>query len=573
MVASTARFTGAAAKVAAGLALALGALACTPAQYARQADRAAYGTVAQTEQFALGARTPFSATYRPIPLPATGPTTVPSIPASTGPATRPAAVRVLMLDEALAVAFRNGRTFQTRKEQLYSAALALANTRRGWDFPLFDGPLEGAAGRTVVNRGGETNAAALSAGPSLTQRLAAGTVFTLAAGLDIASDLLGIRSTTVGSTLSASVTQPLLRGALYGLAYEEQYRAERDFVFSVLDYDRFTQQFAVDVISRYYAVLQQRDRLENEQENIKRLEETLALTRTLVKGGVRSRIEEDQAEQNLLDAKVRFEQNLQDYEDALDRLKLFLGLPVATRLALDYPGALEALNRAGPRPIPVAEEAAFDVALHSRPDVLRAAAALRDAERNVQIAADAFLPALDVTLGISAASSPPRKFAAARFDRHTRAAAVTFDYNLDQTDHRDAYRNSMIARDRAQRDWAEFLDTLRLEIRNSYRTLVQSRRSYEIQLRNVEINKRRRALAVLQQKEGQASARDVLEAEESLRLAQNGVTSAMVQYTVTRLQFLTTLGLLGVDEKGTLHERPRPVRYDRIARRYPYALP
>ena len=573
MVASTARFTGAAAKVAAGLALALGALACTPAQYARQADRAAYGTVAQTEQFALGARTPFSATYRPIPLPATGPTTVPSIPASTGPATRPAAVRVLMLDEALAVAFRNGRTFQTRKEQLYSAALALANTRRDWDWPLFDGPLEGAAGRTVVNRGGETNAAALSAGPSLTHRLAAGTVFTLAAGLDIASDLLGIRSTTVGSTLSASVTQPLLRGALYGLAYEEQYRAERDFVFSVLDYDRFTQQFAVDVISRYYAALQQRDRLENERENIKRLEETFALTRTLVKGGVRSRIEEDQAEQNLLDAKVRFEQNLQDYEDALDRLKLFVGLPVTTHVVLDYPGALEALNRIGPQAIPVAEEAAFDVALHSRPDVLRAAAALRDAERNVQIAADAFLPALDVTLGISAASSPPRKFAETRFDRHTRAAAVTFDYNLDQTDHRDAYRNSMIARDRAQRDWAEFLDTLRLEIRNSYRTLVQSRRSYEIQLRNVEINKRRRALAVLQQKEGQASARDVLEAEESLRLAQNGVTSAMVQYTVTRLQFLTTLGLLGVDEKGTLHERPRPVRYDRIARRYPYALP
>jgi len=210
------------------------------------------------------------------------------------------------------------------------------------------------------------------------------------------------------------------------------------------------------------------------------------------------------------------------------------------------------------------------VAMVTRPDVLRQAAAVRDAERDVEIAADAFLPVLNVTLGVSAASAAPREFTEVQFNRHRRAAGATFGYQLDQTAHRDAYREAMLARDKARRDWELFLDQLRLEIRQSFRALEQSRVSYELELRNMEINKRRRKLAVLEQKEGQASARDVLEAEDALRLSQNGVTTALVSYTTTRLQFMTPLGLLAVDEKGQLHERAEPLKFDRIGQRYPY---
>jgi outer membrane protein TolC len=206
----------------------------------------------------------------------------------------------------------------------------------------------------------------------------------------------------------------------------------------------------------------------------------------------------------------------------------------------------------------------------TRPDVLRQAAALRDADRDVEIAANQFLPELDVTLGIAVASKPPHRAQMIQFDRNTRSAGLDFDYELDQTDHRDAYRNSLLARDKAQRAYDEFIDTLRLGIRQSYRSLLQSRLTYELQLRNLEIAKRRRKLAVLQQKEGEASARDVLEAEESLRQTQNGVTGALISYTTTRLNFMTTLGLIQVDEKGNLHERAEPLKFDRIQKRYPY---
>ena len=551
----------------AGLAMAVLA-GCTPSKYASQADRDAGRTLDHAERFALGEPRKFQVAYRPFRAEPDRPEDL--VVAGKVLPLRGEKLVKLALVEALQIAFRNSREFQTQKEELYSAALALASSRRGWDFPLLGGEVVGSAERSVVNGGPETNSAALSPAAVLTQNLVNGGVLTLGMGMDLVSDLLGWRSTTVGSLFNANFTQPLLQGAWRGLAYEAQYRTERDFVFSVLDYERFTQSFAVTILTRYYSVLSQRDQLENERSNIARLEQTFSLTKTLVKGGVRSPIEQDQAEQNLIDAQVRFQQNLQQYRDSLDRFKLTLGLPLAARMELEYPEGLEELNKIGPKPMPLAESDAVAVAMVTRPDVLRQAAGLRDADRDVEIATDAFLPVLNVTLGISAASRAPRNYTDVQFNRHTRGAGVAFDYPLDQTANRDAYRNAMFARDKARRDYEEFLDQLRLDIRQSYRALEQSRVSYELELRNMEINKRRRKLAVLEQKGGQASARDVLEAEDALRRAQNGVTSALVSYTTTRLQFMTTLGLLDVDEKGQLHERAKPLKFDRLGQRYPY---
>jgi len=548
----------------------LAALAgCTPSQYAKQADSDALRTVRQGNQRATGRPDAFGVAYNPYRPEANEPN-APIVVAGKAIALDGNSLQKLTVDECLLVASRNSRSFQIQKEALYSAALALSNSRRGWDFPLPAGEITGDASRTVVNHGGETNAGNASVAGSLTQQFVNGGVLTLGLGVDLVSDLLGWKSTTVGSLVNANFTQPLLAGAGRGLAYENQYRVERDFLLTVLEYERFTQSFAVGILSGYYAVVQFRDLIQNERENIIRLEETFQLTKTLVEGGLRSQIELDQADQNLMNARVRLMQDEWQYSNSLDDFKIALGLPIKARIELDYPDALKELNRIGPLPVPVGEAEAFEVAMRSRPDVLRQAAAIRDADRNVEIAADSFLPTLNVTLGISAANAGPRDAAAIRFDRSTRLASGTFKYDLDQTNNRDAYRNTMLARDQALRSWDAFVDSVRQDVRQSSRRLMLSKQTYELRLRNVEIAKRRRKLAVLQQKEGQAAARDVLEAEDDLRTAQNSVTDALVSYTTTRLQFMTTLGLLVVDEKGMLHEREKPFEYDRIRQRYPY---
>jgi len=551
----------------AGLAVLWVVAGCTPAQYAGQADRTAYATIASGQKASLGEKKTFDVTYRPF-VPEDNAIEIAgrTIPIGGDKS------ETLTLDDCLEVAFRNSRSFQTRKESLYSTALALANSRRTWNFSFLTGDLTGEAEHSRISKDGETNSGSGEAGLSFTQRFLHGGVLTLGYALDIATDFVGWNSTTLGSLMEANFTQPLLQGAWRGLAYENQYRNERDFLFSVFNYERFTQTFAVDIVTRYYSVLQRRDRLENERTNIDRLKQTLALTRVMVEGGQVSRIQQDQAEQDMLNAQVRFETSRQSYRDALDGFKLTLGLPVVANLELDYPRALEELAKSGPKPIGLAESEAIVVALSSRPDVLTEAASLRDAERDVEIAADAFLPQLDLGFGISAPGSGTQKFYRTQFHRHTRFARVDFNYSLDQTDNRDAHRNALIALAKARRDYAEFLDTVRLEVRQSYRELMQSQRSYGLQVRNVEIAKRRRKLAALQQKEGQASARDVLEAEEALRSAQNGLTGSLVGYTTTRLNFLASLGMIWIDEKGKLHEREKPFQFDLIGRRHPYVV-
>ena len=555
-------------RVFAAIAAAVAMCACGCTDYHRTgADKAAYRTLTGGQAKALGEPTSFDVEYSPVAPEGNDPVIRVDKKAVTIGKGEPVK---LTLEECLAVAVRTSRDLQDRKEELYSGALAVANGRRSWDWPLMGLDLTGEAEHTKVNSGAEDRAGEGEGGLSIAQRFVNGGVFTLAYALNVATDFVAFRSQTLGAAFDASFTQPLLRGAWRGLAYETQYRLERDFLFDVFAYERFTQTFAAGIVTQYYSVLQNRDELENEQANIERLKQTLALTRVLVEGGQVSKIQEDQAEQNLLNAQTRLERTAETFRNSLDAFKVTLGLPVTADATVDYPAALAALRKVGPREIPFKEDQAIGVALSVRPDLLTERAEVRDADRDVEIAADAFYPQLDVTLGITAADSGADRSSRLQWRDHVRTSGVTFQYSFDQTDNRDAYRNAMLTAAGARRDLAEFEDNVRLSVRRSYRSLAQSRRSYELQLRSVEIARRRRKLAALQQKEGQASARDVLEAEEALRNAQNGLTQSLVSYTTTRLNFLADLGMIVVDEKGGLHEREEPFRFERIGRRYKY---
>ena len=547
--------------------LAAGVLAagCSPAQYALQADRAAYALIQEKQLAALGKGSPFrinepadkskpeedgkriDTPVRAIVLPDGG-----AVP-MTG--AKPA--RVLTLADCLWIAHTNSRRFQSRKEDLYVQALALANQRHDWN-PLGGGVASkdsfhrGPTGATVWDGDG-------TADLTFTQKLATGGIATLAAGLNFATDFLDIRSTGFGSFVSANFTQPLLRGAWREFAYEDLFRAERDLALAVIEYDRFTQTFAVDTASSYYRVLQTRDDLTNEQDNLTRLQQTAKFVTAQVDAGMISRIQADQADQNVLNAQSRIELVTQRYQDALDGLKLTIGLPMQAAVELDK----EELAKLDPLPIPFAEGEAIEVAMRTRPDLLTQRAEVRDRRRDVEMAADAFNPSLDLVLGVRAVGKTPRKPLQVQFHQHTQTAGLELDYQLDQTDNRDSYRNAIIAQARAERNLEELLDRVRMEVRQSYRALVKSNNTYKIQKASAALAGRRTTLTRLEFKEGLASTRDLLEAEDSLRSSRIEVTSALVNYVTTRLSFLAALGMISVDEEGKFYERDEPFYLER----------
>ncbi|MFP4433862.1 MAG: TolC family protein [Phycisphaerae bacterium] len=539
---------------------------CTPGQYAQQADRDAGAVIDGGQRVAFGQSRPFDLAYEPIGAGETG-----TVSVNGKPIRLRGDVVELTLNDCLQLAMRSSRRYQTRKEELYRRALAVANTRRGWDWALVGGELTGDLDHERIGDGGnDTTTGTAAVGPTLTQRFVHGGVLTLGATLDLATDFMGGSDTTIGSLLSSNFSQPLLRGAWRGLAYEDQYRRERDLVFAVFDYQRFTQTFATDIVSEYYTVIRRQNELINEERVIERLKQALKLTSVLVANGEAPVVDEDQAVRRLLSAQLRFQASRQDYQDAVDRFKITMGLPAGARIELDYENAMKALAAMQPKELPLEEDRAVSIALSTRPDVLVERAKVRDAQRDVEIAADRFLPQLDLAVGIEAPGTERREFWRTRFKEHTRSAKLKLQYDLDQTDNRDNYRLSMIDRNKARRDLTRFHDQVRVDVRREFRTLRRSRQSYAVQRERVRVARRSRKLALFEQREGQASTRDVLDAEEEYRSAMIGLTQEIVRYETTRLRFLATLGLLRIDEKGQIHERNEPVQFDRIIRRYPY---
>ncbi|NLF31129.1 MAG: TolC family protein [Planctomycetes bacterium] len=597
---------------------------CTPAQYARQADKAAYGLIQDKQAVALGEQRPFTIDYARADVGAVeGRSRLllrgEPLPAGDEP------VRLLSLSECLELASLASADFQDEKETLYIEALALANQRHDW--AGFFGALTGTVSHDKIQDGPEINAASGAFEVGFAQRLAQGGLLTLGAGLTVLSDLTGIHNTEFGSFLTAELAQPLWRGAWRGFAYEDLYRAERDLAISVLEYERFTQTFSTRITSDFYQVLQDLDTLKNEEDNIVRLEQALRRTQVQVEGGQASRIEQDQTEKNLLDAQVRLARLRQQYQSRLDRFKITMGISTAFNVAPD-PAELAALTRRGPAPIPMVDEQALaaiaeqaaaeaaarydaehpgaagdpvgreareafirrwrdqayhdaleaqvahaayqavDIALHARPEVLRGRVAVRDAGRNVLIVADRFNPRVDLALGIGASGTRPNEPFRVQFHRNERFAELLLDYSLDQTDNRDAYRLALIAESRELRRYNTLIDDTRLDVIDNYRELIRARQTYDLQQRNVAVAERRQRLAALEQAAGEASARDVLEAEEGLRDAQNGLTEALVAYETTRIEFLASLGLLDVDAEGQYHERETAMRFTRLSDYY-----
>ena len=542
---------------------------CRRSKYADWADRDAYGALSEGQAAALGKAYQFDITYDPVDYShylqeAHNETGIP--------------VQVLTVEDALKVAFKNSRSFQQRKEELYSAALALATSSRGWDALLPSGSVNAAAEATRTANGApeggtdNTNRYISSDGNySLSRRLVGGGLLTLGASLNVVTSLLGGTDTEIGSLVEGTFTQPLLRGAWRGLAYEEQHRLERDFLITVFEFDRFRQTFSVDILQKYYGVLTLKDRLENSRTNIQRINMAYLTTRAMVEGGQLSPTHEDQAEQDLLNSQISFEQAQLAFSQSLDNFKITLGLPISRELTLDYPGELKRLNKKGPEALPFLESVANNTSFKTDTALLKARANARDADKDVEIAADHFNPQLDLELKTSAPGTKKAQPGRIQTNHTTRQAKLNFSFNLDQTDNRNAYRNAMISSERSKRALAETEDTVTLNVRNSFRSLKQSRQSFSLQAKSVEIAQRRTALIAIQRKEGQgASTRDVLEAEAALNSSLNGLTSSLVNYTITRLNFLASLGMLDVDVDGTLSERETPFGYDRLQERYSY---
>lgn len=342
------------------LAFAILLTACAPAEHRQRSDRIADQVIEESQKKAMGETEPLSIVPASVmlrrqllgdqDLPTTdaasyGPDRMPEgrhwpeegypYAADETPAAAPPPGEPLKLSlvEALKVAAGSSRDYQSRKEDVFRAALDLDLERH--EFRLtFRGLVEGdissdlGADPTVS---GTTGTASIS--PA--QRLKTGADLTGRLGLDVARLLAPNHATASGLFADASVSIPLLRGAGRHIVTEPLTQAERDTMYALWRLHRFRQTLAVRVASSYLGVLQQEDQVVNAEENYRRLITAAERARRLGEAGRLPEFQVDQAAQDELRARNRWISARETLERRRDDFKQLIDLPPDAAIELD----------------------------------------------------------------------------------------------------------------------------------------------------------------------------------------------------------------------------------------------
>jgi outer membrane protein TolC len=494
-----------------------------------------------------------------------------NVPAFLGPeGEREHGARILSLEEALGIAVHSSRSYQSRKEQLYLSALSLTLDRHQF------APIFSAQGN--ANYGGDTERAVTVGIDEATgqpkvivsdnlveqQRVAAsGSIgaswlirdvgrITTALTADFIRFVTGDPRTVSQSQLTAIFARPLLRNAGFKAELENLTQAERQLLYDLRDFTRYRKDFSVQIATAYYGVLGSRDIARNFFLNLQSSRKNAERSRALAQEGRITQSDLGRLEQQVLSAESTWVNAARNYQQSLDNFKIQLGLSVDTSLVLDD-HELELLQIRDPN---LSVDDSIHVALAARLDYLNVKDELADAERKVKLAANFLNPQIDFASTVSLNSNPERNsgFQLPDPQRYSWNAGLTVDPGLDRKAERNSYRTAIITRNRAARAIAQQEDDIKLQVRDSWRTLDQAKRNYEISEIGVKLAERRVEEQNLLAELGRAKAQDQVDAQNDLSNSKNQRTQAVVTHTIARLQFWDNLGILYIKDNGQWEE-------------------
>jgi outer membrane protein TolC len=490
----------------------------------------------------------------------------------------------LSLVQALQVGARNSLEYQSSKEAVFRAALALDLTRHDFE-NIFSA---GADSTRSSDNGTDTTVANLNtnAAVGLSRTLKNGIDMSTSIAINLFNLLTQDRGSSIGLSTDASVSIPLMRGSGEHIAAEPLTQAERDVVYQLWVFERYKRTFSVSVAREYFSVLRQMDGVSNAEDNYRSAVASSRWSRRRADAGRIREIEVDQAIQRELGARNSWISAQEQLKSTLDSFKNIIGLPTDARIELDPNDLVQLRGRASTileemrttsqqgisetappadapielipasyedaGPMEIDESLAVKLALENRLDLQKAIGSVYDAQRDVVVRADALRAGL--TLGGTSRVQDNDEDGILRFDRGQYTALLTLDLPLERTRERNEYRNSLLSLEQATRSVQSLEDQIKLSIRRELRTLLESRESLKIQAQSVVVAEKRVRSNTIFLEAGRTEIRYLLESQDSLLAAQNSLTRAVVDYRITELELQRDLGLLKVNEQGLWRE-------------------
>jgi outer membrane protein TolC len=456
---------------------------------------------------------------------------------------------VISLNKAIEIAICDSREYQRNKEDVYLAALALTGDRHLWT-PRFSALLSGEWAHTESDDSWTGNGSF-----GVSQLLATGGSLALDISTNVLRFATGDPRESAASVISATLIQPLWRGAGRRIAQENLRQAERDVIYEVRSFARYHRTFAVSIATTYLRTLEQRDRVKNAWNDYRRRVDSRERSENLASAGRLPEFEVDQSKQEELTARNSLVSEIQQYRDRLDEFKIDLGLPADVDIEVDEED-LKALASAGIVHPGITSEAAVRQALALRLDLLNTEDGVDDAARKVEVAANGLAPDVNLVLATGAGSTGNQP-ADIQMKDAAYSAGLDVDLPVDRKLERNALRRAQIAFDRAQRSYMDLRDRIMLEVRQAWRSLQERRETYDIQSKSLALAESRVESTTLLLQAGRATTRDLLDSQSALLEAQNALLGALVDHTIARLELWRDMETLLVTPEGSLEEKSR----------------
>jgi outer membrane protein TolC len=456
--------------------------------------------------------------------------------------------RLVSLAEALNFAVHRNRNYLQQKELVYLSALDLTLTRQQFT-PIFAGrgssTLNSNKVQTGVNHLVRTSTLATSADVGFSSLTRTGALLATNLTTDFLRFITGGRDTGT-SQLGFTLAQPLLNGAGYLAASEALTQGERTVLYVIRNFTQFRKTFAVEVATQYFRTIQARETARNAHLAYMAFNKTVERETAMAEANLRSK----SSLGRLLQSQITFQRSwlnaLRSYEQALDDLKIQLGLPVKERIVLDYKDMdeLDILQPKGTL------EEAVNTGLAGRMDLWNSRDRVEDASRRVVVAKQDTLPSVNSLLNYNIQDNPDRTdFSLISRNRST-SLGLDLDLNLNQKPERNTMRAAQIAEQRARRELDLAEEAVRRDVRAGWRDLEVARKQYELALRGLEISTARLEVEEAFNAEGQGTAIDLVDAQRDMNTTRDLVISTRINHTLVRLQLWRDMGVLFIEKDG-----------------------
>lgn len=457
--------------------------------------------------------------------------------------------RVVSLAEALEFAVHRNRSYLLQKETVYLAALNLTLIRQQY------GP--------IMSGGGSTTQASTDAVTGINNLVRTSTLTTTGnlgfsaltrTGALLATNLTTnfVRFFTGGkdsgiSQLGFSLTQPLLSGAGYLSASEVLTQSERNVLYAIRNFAQYRKSFAVDIAAQYYGVIQSRETARNAYLAFKAFDFVVARETAMQKENANST---KSSVFRLVQSRIVFERSwlnaIRDYEQAIDDLKVNLGLPVTERFVLDYKDkdALQIIESPG------SLEEAVSLAMTNRLDIWNLRDQVEDTSRKVLIAKQQTLPGVNALVNYNMLDNPDHNDFRLVPGNKSHGMGLNADLNLNQKPERNLLRSSIVAEQQARRALDLFEENTRSDVRTGWRDLQLARKQYELAKLGMEISTQRLEVEEAFSAEGLGTAINLVDAQRDMNTTRNLMVSTTINHTLVRLRLWRDMGVLFIEKDG-----------------------